>query len=456
MPYAQRLEQCQAEAAEQIVRFARRAAQLPDSKQQAFVNGRDLHLLEYALMLCANRNEYLPLAAFQELATWLAPFLQKKMVRITSHARALVVELDDVASDEARVWLGQQAALTNVRLEPLEKVLASKKGDKSLAFERTRERNPARARAALEHPPRGLRPDERDLLVRRMEIGLSSDDIPFLEHENALRTLALLPESKAYRELGEEATRWLSVSRGALEVKLPTEFNALFQRLNFTESSIGPQLTEQESWLWQLIDSTPLNYLENKWQLSPAGILDSFAASAVGKKFIDALNNSTQRYRDRAWARVFLDRCEELAGPLGWLVPEVLEGENALGLSEMKRQYYQSLIPILAAKDREAYCDEILDLEPNHTLSLFNDALEHVFSLSFSERELTAVAKDVERGGYTGVDRKQLIYHLNSGILPAIPKLIPLKTGSAAMVRDDLTAGVQERDAIRKAFGVLT
>jgi hypothetical protein len=294
-------------------------------------------------------------------------------------------------------------------------------------------------------------------LVEEMTIGLSKDDIPFLERENAFPIAALIPGSKAWNEIGEETCKWFSVVRGALQVAHPTQFSELYRHLGLSETSIAQEFSDRESWLWQLVGVTPLKYLEGRWKLSASETLDLFAASKEGRKFIGAIETSAKHHRDPNWARALLDRCDDLAGPLGWLA--LTEGEDPMDLADVKRQFFSSVVPLLAPKEREIYCERILDQPPNKTPALFHDVFDYLWSPAFTEREVANVARGDEGesakevSGRFQAQRRPMLYHSNSSVLPKLPKLIPFKTSKAAAAVEDFSAGLRERDEIRKAFG---
>jgi len=451
--------QCSDDGVSLLMRFKQRAEKLPKSKIASFLTGRNGPLLEYALKLCSGRNQYLPLSAFQELATWLGAFVRTPMLRGSGLAATLVDNLSDVASSEARAWLNEQPKLSHVVRPSVEDILATGPvdGEKSAAFQAWRKRDAAAARAFLENPPARLTPLDRARLTQGLRIGLSAQDRDFLERENNQAVLRYLPDSKPWVELGEEVCRWLSVTGNALEVTFPDDFSDLFHFWGVSKMSVHPSLTPNQSWLYQLMERAPMKYLERRWSLVPSRILDLFVASDQGQFLLGAIHSSTVTYQDADWSRTLMRDYQRVAEALHLLI-EAVGSAQVPNAGPMKAQDFATLLQNCPPEEREGYCEEIIDEKPNFTPALFDDAFEYLWSLPFTERQVVRAVSGPHGASAVQIQPDfqaqyaPLLWHSNSGVIDDLAKLIPYPTAEAQAARDDFGLGLRERDELRAAF----
>jgi hypothetical protein len=435
-----------------LLGYKRRAERLKKKDIPDFVSGREMVLFEYALKLGVSRRRELPVTAVQELAPWLAQFVRTRMLRGSGLALALIENTWELTPEEGREWVRSQPDLSALVRKSIEEILAAAPmADKRIAFQTLRARDPARARALLEHPPSGLTPEDRRRLFASMKIGLSSDDREFLERENNRGVLRLLADSKPWRELGEELARYVDVADGALKVSLPTQYTDFFQSWTIPKASDDAAMSDQELWLSALLTEAPMKYLERRWNLQPEAILELFLASVPGRRLIPSIVSSTRIYRDAEWSRAMMDRYDS------WSELR-FRGTAPIPPGAAKAQLFAHLIPNLPPAEREKYSEAILHEEPNFTPSLFDDVIECIWSVPFSRIQIARAVNgppgkvgQVPATHFSG-SRAHLLHHCDAAVVSELSELIASALPAAEAARVDLGKGLQERDAIRLAM----
>ena len=392
-----------------------------------FAHGRPFVLMEYAFRLLARRRRQLGLNAIRELAPWLAKLVRSRAIE--SGPGILLAECFwDFTADEARAWVAMQPPLAHLVPPPIEQVLVTAKWHgKQRAFNRLRERDPARARALLERPPEGLAAADRRNLLGLLREGLSEDDRAFLEREGS-PLLVFLPGSSLWNELGRLADKLMTLADGRLRITPPERFEDVFAQLGLEEkkatASSWATFTTEQYWLYQLLRVLPLAHLQARWRLAPGAIVDLFLDDAAHARYRWALHGNIYRLRSPDWIRALLDRRAKFSA----------EGLAASSCRSLARQ--------LPPAEREQVLERFIQTDDatNDAVDDFPDAFDHVWSPSFTRRMIARTA-------FT-----PLVHHGNGQISDELAQLLPGDTPEAKTFRDELAAAWRERDEILSRF----
>jgi hypothetical protein len=245
---------------------------------------------------------------------------------------------------------------------PVEDVLVKAKWHiKMTAFVRLRARDPARARALLAKPPKGLKEKDRRNLIQFLREGLSDDDRDLLEREKS-RLLVRLPGSSLWNELAALADNLLTVTGGKLRITPPDRFTELFERLGFQKDALDSSwadYTAQEFWCYQFLSEVPLG---PGAQVAPRPQGDRRPVPRRAEEQEEVpMGAAQQPLRDA-------ERGLE-SGAARASRTEGLDGDDCLSLARH-----------LPPREREAALEPLIDNEPNYTINEFDDVLEYVWN----------------------------------------------------------------------------
>jgi len=172
--------------------------------------------------------------------------------------------------------------------------------------------DPAQARRWLADVWKQEKVDARCSLLATFEVGLSSEDEPFLEKALDDRServraiagplLARLPESALAQRMRARAENMLDYTAGALTVRLPTEreIDQTWQRDGVAPATAGKVAL---SWpLTQVLSLIPPSYWEQRFSLSPEALIALAEAAEDGQRVIDSWSYAAMLFADARWA----------------------------------------------------------------------------------------------------------------------------------------------------------
>ena len=200
-----------------------------------------------------------------------------------------------------------------------------------LAFlQHTRQTHPDRARELLAQTWNQESPDDRARLVATFEIGLSSNDEPFLEsalddrrmevRRASVRLLARLPESRwagRMRERVSPLLTWVPGTPGGLlglreaqparlEVILPAACDKPMQR-DGIEAKPLPGFGEKAGWLIQMLEFLPLHHWTHTWQTTPSQIVAASDTGECANELFEAWTRAALFQSQSDWAEALFE-----------------------------------------------------------------------------------------------------------------------------------------------------
>jgi hypothetical protein len=226
---------------------------------------------------------------------------------------------------------------------------------------------PARGRAWVESTFRVDKPEQRRTWLGVLEIGLSLDDLPFLEaamndrsqtvRVAAARVAWLLPESRVAQAVRERAGAAVRVVNGELEIELPPEpFDKELERLGIAETP-PHGAGRRQFWLAQLLAALPPDELVERSGASPAELIAAARRHELGEALLQGFTSAALRFRASAWYAPLWDAWAAGEGRNGWVCEAPLEA-----LSE--RLPAEELEPRLIACLENRRDFELLDILP--------------------------------------------------------------------------------------------
>jgi hypothetical protein len=112
-------------------------------------------------------------------------------------------------------------------------------------------------------------------------------------------------------------------SKGELSLQLPP-MEGLYKDIytsGIEKLSSARGVSDEDYILYQLMQHTPLQWLEESLQIEPEQIIGQFKKATQLKKFIPALADAVANFKDARWAQAFYTEVEELYIPLASLLP---------------------------------------------------------------------------------------------------------------------------------------
>ncbi|MDY6898603.1 MAG: DUF5691 domain-containing protein [Cyanobacteriota bacterium] len=157
---------------------------------------------------------------------------------------------------------------------------------------------------------------ERASFLEVLEVGLSVDDMTFLEdtledrsklvRDVAARLLAQIPESKLVQRMIERVRPLLSFDRNIIEVELPKKCTLEMIQDGIDESKYIPSLGEKASLLLQMLACVPPSIWSNDWKKTPAELINIIENSKWEKLFLEAWATAAIRSKDIVWSEALL------------------------------------------------------------------------------------------------------------------------------------------------------
>lgn len=180
--------------------------------------------------------------------------------------------------------------------------------ERTLLFSQLRATDPAGARERIEATWSVEAARDRAAYIERMETGLSMDDEPFLEAQldskskevrrAAARVLGHLPESRLAKRMAARALSYVHFEGDRLDVKLPDAVDDAMERDGVVAKAAGEEGGHRAWWLAQICAAAPPSAFVEKYQRSPAELLEVAAASEWRRTVEGGFVTAAVAYRD--------------------------------------------------------------------------------------------------------------------------------------------------------------
>ncbi len=177
--------------------------------------------------------------------------------------------------------------------------------------------DPAKARTWLEAAWKQEKAEARLELLETLAIGLSAGDEPFLEKALDDRApsvkaavsalLACIPTSTFAARMVNRADDMLTGGRDKLELALPGAYDKAWQRDGITEKPTSSDLGAREWWLIQILARVPLTHWEERFQLTPAELIEAANADESGNSILEGWSRAAQLFDAENWAELLWD-----------------------------------------------------------------------------------------------------------------------------------------------------
>ncbi len=265
-------------------------------------------------------------------------------------------------------------------------------GQRSEILRRLRSIDPAKARAWLEGVWKQEKAEARLELIQTLEVGLSSEDEPFLEKALDDRAasvkavvpamLARIPTSAFVQRMVSRADAILTNDGSNLKLKLPAAFDKMWLRDGIDEK---PQtgVGERSWWMVQIIGSVPPSHWEEQFGLAPVALVAMAEADTSGVSLIEAWSRAAHLFAAQSWIEPLWDWWQKL--PRKKYAPLV---------ARMRDELLQHVPAALLES-------KVLPMMLNHTLSEFEDwkdllnLLPTPWSREFGDAYLQAIRSHV-------------------------------------------------------------
>ena len=189
-------------------------------------------------------------------------------------------------------------------------------GQRSEILRRLRAIDAAKGRVWLENVWKQEKAEARLELVKTLEVGLSSEDEPFLEKALDDRAasvkvavppmLARIPTSAFAQRMMSRADAILTNDQGKLKLKLPTTFDKTWLRDGIFEKP-QPGVGERSWWMVQIIGSGPPPHWEEQFGLAPTALIAMAETDKFGASLIEAWSRAAQLFDAQTWIEPLWD-----------------------------------------------------------------------------------------------------------------------------------------------------
>ena len=189
-------------------------------------------------------------------------------------------------------------------------------GQRCEILRRLRSIDPAKARAWLEGVWKQEKAEARLELLKTLEVGLSSEDEPFLEKaldDRAASVKVMVPSLLVHIPGSALAQRMVALAdsvmtnvKGKIKLVLPTTFNKAWLRDGICEKperGVG----ERSWWLIQILASVPLTHWEEQFNLTPAALIEMAEADKFGNSIIEGWSRAAQLFDVQPWIEPLWD-----------------------------------------------------------------------------------------------------------------------------------------------------
>lgn len=191
--------------------------------------------------------------------------------------------------------------------------------EKTRYFKTFRQINPEEAITWLEEKIESETAKTRLALLAVLKEDLNEKDLPFLSdltnfsqkevRRQAALMLTQFPQANLYQELINYLDQFIVASKKQLidikeRITFPTEQLKEFKHLGLQKNKSKYTSNAQKGWLAQIISLVNPNYLESRFELSPAKILSQLKGSH--NFFIQAITEATIMHRNKLWAEALI------------------------------------------------------------------------------------------------------------------------------------------------------
>ena len=249
-----------------------------------------------------------------------------------------------------------------------------------------RNTDPAKAREWLQQTWEQEDANTKTSLLEMLAQNTGEDDILFLESlaaekskkvkDMAMQLLKQIPASaivcmyeNALRRavvLKKEKTLLGMMSKTMLQCKLPGSMDEAIYKTGIDKLSNAKELTDDEYVISRLVQDVPPAFWEKHLEMNPEQIIDLFQKDESGKKMIPAFINAITRFHDKRWAVYFMQQ-----SPV----------------------FYIDIIPLLPAKQQEAYSNKFFNDYPDHIIQ-YATAGEMEWSVELAKNIFRHTAKN--------------------------------------------------------------
>lgn len=179
--------------------------------------------------------------------------------------------------------------------------------------------DPAQGRALVESTWRGENDQQRLLLIKQLETGLSMEDEPLLEtalddrsrlvRRRAAELLSHLHDSRLCRRMIDYVPRYLSWTpeqTRRITISLPDVTPAMRRSgIVGANSKVPARVRSQE--IIQLVSGVPLDYWTDSWKIEAREILRAISTTSWPRTLTAGLSLAAVRQSDPLWARAIVD-----------------------------------------------------------------------------------------------------------------------------------------------------
>ncbi len=280
---------------------------------QDILNENNLHLLEYWLSLCDNRNQIAP-----------PDFIPTLLNTGELHKRLRI--LITSCCGKRGEWLSAFNPAWNFSTlqTPEEIWQTGSLEERKEILEQTLQTDPAKAREWIKQTWPQEDAATKLVLLSLIAPFAGDNDIDFIEGlskekskkiqaaaNELLKTIPGSPVVIMYQNLLRAAvtvqkeSSMLGLSKkSSLQFKLPEQVSEDLYKTGIDKLSSDKNWSDDEYILYQLIRNTPPPFWEEHLQLPADAVLEIFQKSDTGKKLLPALIMATANFRDTKWASV--------------------------------------------------------------------------------------------------------------------------------------------------------
>ena len=189
-------------------------------------------------------------------------------------------------------------------------------GQRREILRRLRAIDAAKARVWLEGVWKQEKAEARLELLKTLEVGLSSEDEPFLEKALDDRApsvkalvppmLARIPGSAFAQRMTSRANAIITNVRGKLKIELPTAYDKAWLRDGIMEkpqSGVG----ERSWWMIQILACIPPAYWEEQFKMTPIALIEMADTNKFGNSIIESWSRAAQLFSVEQWGEPLWD-----------------------------------------------------------------------------------------------------------------------------------------------------
>ncbi|MES2774500.1 MAG: DUF5691 domain-containing protein [Bacteroidota bacterium] len=248
----------------------------------------------------------------------------------------------------------------------------------------------------------GLNPQETDVAWLETLLTDKSQKVK----DEALNVLKQIPSSAIIQQYWQIMKQAISIvtektmlglsSKKALKIELPQNIDESIFKSGIEKLSSQKNISDEVHIMYQLMALIPPSSWEEQLQETPEHILSLFGKSDTGKALVPAIGLAAGRFKNKAWARLFLDD---------------------------KEKFYPDLLPLISRPEQEQYLMVHFDKDPHLALSFFASNISEEWSLALATKILRHTVKNIYQ--YNRAFYEQHIQQIPSAILPVLDTLAP-------------------------------